>query len=150
MQCSQCRVFFFQHHYVGSYNLQRNYFDEYNTFPHLAYLQLSSYFIEWYKLPTGSPPPEVRNETLFYFYNSQPVNNTCPGDPLGPGSVNTDAEFPAEDMLYATVLLREAASLVMTSGAGEFNTFSSPYLMEHGAPVFVGVFRLPLVCIQCR
>ena len=30
-----------EHHYVGPYNLELNYFDPGNTFPHLAYLALS-------------------------------------------------------------------------------------------------------------
>ena len=56
------------------YNLERSpSYDRYNTFPHLAYLELSRHFIAWYKLPAGSPPPRVRpaDERLFYFYNLQ-------------------------------------------------------------------------------
>lgn len=94
-----------------------NFFDPDNTFPHLAYLELSAYFIRWYKSPPGSPAPVVLEETLFYFYDLQGINNTCVNDPLGPGVVNQDALFPSENALYATVLLRAAATLVMSSGA---------------------------------
>ena len=89
-----------EHHYVGPYNLQHYGYQRYNAFPHLAYLELSSYFIQWYKLPAGSPAPPITTEQLFYFYNLQPANNSCPGDPVGPGRfVLDDPEFPLEDRL---------------------------------------------------
>lgn len=55
-------------------------------FPHVAYLQLSAYFVQWYKAPAGSPPPPVsiEDEAIFYFYHLQPVHNRCPSDPVGP------------------------------------------------------------------
>eukprot|EP01047_Picozoa_sp_COSAG01_P062323 COSAG01_NODE_7908_length_2997_cov_10.717046_2_plen_378_part_00 len=50
-----------EHHYVGPYKLSKQKkvkcANPYNTFPHLAYLQLSSFFIEWYKQPAGSAAP---------------------------------------------------------------------------------------------
>eukprot|EP01044_Picomonas_judraskeda_P001878 COSAG03_NODE_120_length_12312_cov_15.216900_9_plen_352_part_00 len=89
-----------EHHYVGPYNLQHHGYQRYNAFPHLAYLELSAYFIQWYKLPAGSAAPPITTEQLFYFYNLQPANNSCPGDPLGPGRfVLDDPQFPLEDRL---------------------------------------------------
>ena len=78
-----------------------------NAFPHLAYLELSSYFIAWYKAPRGSPAPPVPldAERMFYFYNLQPVRNECPGDPVGPPQLNSDARYPTEDAIYVTLLL---------------------------------------------
>jgi hypothetical protein len=107
-----------EHHYVGPYNLDANYFDPYNTFPHLAYLKLSGYFISWYKLPSGSlaPPVLLAQEQLFYFYNLQPVSNACANDPVGPPTLSHDSAFPTEDKLYATMLLNSTATLVVTSG----------------------------------
>ena len=50
-----------EHHYVGPYNLQHHGYQRYNAFPHLAYLELSAYFIQWYKLPAGSAAPPYHN-----------------------------------------------------------------------------------------
>jgi hypothetical protein len=49
-----------------------------------------------YKQPAGSPAPAVVDEKLFWFYNLQPVNNSCTDDPLGPGSISIDDAFVAE------------------------------------------------------
>ena len=118
-----------EHHYVGPYNLVRNYFDKYNAFPHLAYLELSSYFIKWYKLPAGSDAPKILppDEKVFYFYNLQPANNSCPGDPTGPGRhVLNDTNYPVEDKLYATLLLNASAELSLTSGDAATQTVVLP------------------------
>ena len=55
------------------------------AFPHTAYLELSHYYIKWYKQPAGSTPPPVTpdEEGVFFFYNLQPVHNKCPGDYYG-------------------------------------------------------------------
>jgi hypothetical protein len=52
-----------EHHYVGPYNLVRDFWDPYNAHPHLAYLELSSYFIEWYvgMLSTSVPCSSIHN-----------------------------------------------------------------------------------------
>ncbi len=82
-----------EHHYLGPYNhtfwglVGENQPVWHTQFPHMAYLQLSAYFVQWYKAPAGSPPPPVteQEEAIFYFYHLQPVDNNCPDDPLGPG-----------------------------------------------------------------
>jgi hypothetical protein len=131
-----------EHHYVGPYNLHRYddklwpKYDKPNAYPHLAYLELSSYFIAWYKLPAGSPAPPVTEESLFYFYNLQPANNSCPGDPVGPPSINFhDPNFPIEDKLYATLLINSSAELTLTSGA------AAPVIFH--APVGLQSFEVP-------
>ena len=58
----------------------------------------------------------MTREQLYYFYNLQPVNNSCPGDQLGPPAVYQDTAFPPEDRLYATLLLNASAEVVLTSG----------------------------------
>lgn len=88
-----------EHHYLGPYN--HTYWGNaddrsitwHTRFPHDAYLELSRYFISWYKLPTGSAPPAVAagDEKLMYFYNLQPVNNSCPDDSTGPSNTITTA-----------------------------------------------------------
>ncbi len=120
-----------EHHYLGPYdftNWGRSavdwYLDPTSTFPHTGYLELSAYFARWYKLPAGSSAPAVtpKDEAVFYFYNLQPVHNPCPGDPRRPTNpvLNTtfvtDARYPAEDALYATVLLSRPANITLTTG----------------------------------
>jgi hypothetical protein len=119
-----------EHHYVGPYNHSLWGHDTRtgwqatngpNEYPHDAYLELSAHFIKWYKLPAGAPEPAIlpARESLFYFYNLQPVDNDCPGDPVGPlDKIRTDAAFPLEDAVYVTALLAFNATLRITSGAG--------------------------------
>jgi glucan endo-1,3-alpha-glucosidase len=79
---------------------------------------------EWYKQPPGSAAPAIVKEQLFYFYDLQPANNSCPGDPLGPGRhVVSDLKFPIEDMLYATLLLSAPANVFLTSGSAAPHSF---------------------------
>ena len=133
-----------EHHYVGPYNLGHLGYHRWNAFPHLAYLELSAYFIQWYKLPAGSPAPSITTEKLFYFYNLQPVNNSCPGDPLGPGRfVRLDARYPIENRLYATLLLNSSAELTLISGHGSPVTFrAAPGVVSFEAPRHPGRQRL--------
>ena len=161
-----------EHHYVGPYNLQHTGYHRYNAFPHLAYLELSAYLFEWYKRPPGAAAPVVAasQEKLFYFYNLQPWNNSCPvsaaagqlhvteiptvclqlsntcqGDSLGPGRfVVSDAAYPMDDKLYATLLVNATAVLSMTSGAAAEQTFwvASAGLHSFEVPRFPGAQRI--------
>eukprot|EP01047_Picozoa_sp_COSAG01_P010741 COSAG01_NODE_461_length_16698_cov_113.458160_3_plen_548_part_00 len=114
-----------EHHYVGPMN--NSYWGAvpaaphlvtHTDFPHMAYLELSSYFIKWYKSPAGSGAPVVAavDEAVFYFYNLQPVGNPCPLDQTGPDTIHATAEYPAEDAVYVTSLLAEPATLTITTG----------------------------------
>ena len=138
-----------EHHYVGPYNLQhgRGGIHGYNAFPHLAYLELSAYFIQWYKLPPGSVAPKITEEKVFFFYNLQPVNNSCPGDPEGQGRlVLSDPNFPLEDRLYATMLLNASAQLTLTSGNGAPRSFhATTGVVSFEVPRFHGAQRIKVM-----
>ena len=102
---------------------------------------------EWYKQPPGSPAPAITTEKLFYFYDLQPANNSCPGDPVGPGGhVVADPNFPIEDMLYATLLLNASAELSLTSGSAPEHTFDAgPGLVSFEVPRFPGAQLLKVM-----
>eukprot|EP01048_Picozoa_sp_COSAG05_P019606 COSAG05_NODE_3113_length_2315_cov_14.234206_1_plen_405_part_00 len=78
-----------EHHYLGPYNhtfwglAGENQPVWHTAYPHIAYLQLSRYFIRWYKQPHGSaaPPITVEDEAIFYFYNLQPVDKELQSHP---------------------------------------------------------------------
>ena len=166
---------------MPSDNLKHHGYQRYNAFPHLAYLELSSHFIEWYRRPPNSPAPgehsplgpfseaktfrrvtklfllgcvftavlcaEITTEKLFFFYNLQPANNSCPGDPLGPGRfVLADREFPLEDRLYATLQLNQSAELSLTSGRASARVFhAAPGINSFEVPRFPGRQRLKVM-----
>ena len=117
-----------------------------NLFPHVAFLSLSSYFIKWYKLPAGSPPPPISaaDEAVFYFYNLQSVNNSCPLDPVGPLSkITSDDAYPLEDAVYVTALLASDASISIRSGAAAPRTFTvSAGVVSVQAPALPGPQRI--------
>ena len=133
--------------HAPSDNLKHHGYQRYNAFPHLAYLELSSHFIEWYRRPPNSPPPEITTEKLFFFFNLQPANNSCPGDPLGPGRfVLADREFPLEDRLYATLQLNQSAELSLTSGSASARIFhAAPGISSFEVPRFPGRQRLKVM-----
>jgi len=65
-------------------------------------------------------------ESLYYFYNLQPVNNSCLGDPVGPLSKSEAPGYPLEDRVYATVLLATPANVSICSGGGGWASFALP------------------------
>ena len=146
-----------EHHYIGPYNKTLWGHDTVsgwdagsgpNLFPHQAYLDLSAYYIRWFKLPAGSPAPPVPpdDERLVYFYNLQPVNNSCPGDPVGPLSkIAGDAQYPLEDAVYVTALLAAPANISIFSGDNPPRTFAvGAGLADVQAPAAPGVQRFVL------
>ena len=82
------------------------------------------------------------DEPVFYFYNLQPVNNSCPGDPHGPPDLHSDREFPLEDALYATLLLAEPAELVLTSGVAT-GASGPPSVLRETAPAGLVSLQVP-------
>eukprot|EP00250_Pteridium_aquilinum_P019553 c24474_g1_i1 orf=152-1498(-) len=83
-------------------------------FPHLAYLDLAGrYFIPWYK--TGQQPTidSASKEALYIFYYTQSKE----------GSSVRNADL-LDDKVYATVLLFEAADVILSSGT-QSQTFSN-------------------------
>lgn len=59
-----------EHHYLGPYNhtfwgLAGEEQPVWHTeFPHMAYLELSAYFVRWFKLPAGSAAPDVTEDEV--------------------------------------------------------------------------------------
>jgi glucan endo-1,3-alpha-glucosidase len=75
---------------------------------HAGYLELSKYYITWYK--SGSQPA-IDRDALFYFYRIQPrdlmITNDIP--------VTWIAQY-VQDELFLTTMLKSPARLVVTSG----------------------------------
>jgi glucan endo-1,3-alpha-glucosidase len=75
---------------------------------HAGYLELSRYYIEWYK--TGKRP--LVKDALFYFYRVHPKDAVAKEDrPV------KSFHGPLEDVLYVTTMLTAPAELRVTSGA---------------------------------
>jgi glucan endo-1,3-alpha-glucosidase len=75
---------------------------------HSGYLELSKYYITWYK--TGYQPPIAR-DALFFFYRIQPrdlvITNDIPVTEISPY---------VQDELFLTTMLKSPAKLVVNSG----------------------------------
>ena len=83
--------------------------------PHGGYLELSKYYITWYK--NGQSPP-IDRDALFYFYRIHPKDLVITNDqPV------QDWSGEIEDSLFLTTMLTQPANLVVTSG-GVTNQFS--------------------------
>lgn len=149
-----------EHHYIGPYEITANggRLRQDQRWPHVGYLELSRYFIQWYKMPYGSPPPRivpgaVKNATsfpeqLFYFHNLQYIGNNCSEDPLRRPGYAFNARYPLEDRVYATTLLAAPANITIISGAnssgagGNATQFVLPAgLASVKAPVWPGYQR---------
>jgi hypothetical protein len=81
---------------------------------HGGYLELSKYYISWYK--TGRQPP-INQDSLYYFYRTHSTNaiasNTGPNDfPVTLFSNNGIVQ----DVIYTTTFLTSPAQLVVSSG----------------------------------
>jgi glucan endo-1,3-alpha-glucosidase len=87
---------------------------------HAGYLELSRYFIEWYK--TGKKPA-VKQEGLFFFHRTHPKDAVVAGDK----PVEARAGV-IEDVLYVTTLTNVAAELRVTTGG----TASAPLPVQQG------------------
>lgn len=104
---------------------------------HAGYLELSRYFIEWYK--TGQQPA-VRQEGLFFFYRTHPKDSVVGGD--APVEVREGA---VEDVLYVTTLTNAAAELrVTTGGVAAAPVPVAPGLRHHRIPFKPGAQRFEL------
>jgi glucan endo-1,3-alpha-glucosidase len=77
---------------------------------HAAYLELSKYYIAWYK--TGQEPP-IDRDALFYFYRTHPKNAVA-SDPKD-APVTSFGGDP-QDVIYSTVFLTGPAQLEIDSG----------------------------------
>jgi len=83
--------------------------------PHGGYLELSKYYITWYK--TGMAPP-IDRDALFYFYRIHPKDLVITND-----VAVQDWSGEIEDSLFLTTMLTQPANLVVTSG-GVTNQYS--------------------------
>jgi len=85
------------------------------VYSHVAYLDASRYYIDWYK--TGKQPT-IAKDRLFYFYRVEPKSAT--------GKELTETEIARgikvngveklKDSVFATVFLTKAATLTLSSG----------------------------------
>jgi glucan endo-1,3-alpha-glucosidase len=81
---------------------------------HAGYLELSKYYISWYK--NGFVAPPIDRDALFYFYRIAPLNLVITND------VPVTAMSPYEsDLIYLTTMLKSPATLVVTSGGVQTN-----------------------------
>lgn len=95
-------------------------------YSHAGYLELSKYFINWYK--TGQQPP-ITQDALFYFYRTSPNSATATdtNDTIHPQCWGgTDCP----DNIYNTLLLTAPAQLIVCSG-GTLTTNSVPAGLSH-------------------
>jgi glucan endo-1,3-alpha-glucosidase len=75
---------------------------------HAGYLELSKYYITWYK--RGAQPP-IDRDALFYFYRIHPKDLVITNDV----PVTWVSQY-VQDELYLTTMLKSPATLVVTSG----------------------------------
>jgi hypothetical protein len=83
---------------------------------HVAYLDASRYYIEWFK--TGKPPA-ITEDDLFYFYRLHPARlpiTVNPADETG-GRGSPQGADSLLDHLFVTVFLTAPAQLSLHSGA---------------------------------
>ncbi len=95
---------------------------------HAGYLELSRYYIQWYKL--GKQPP--LKDALFYFYRLHPKDAVAKEDrPV------TAFHGPVEDVLYVTTMMTAPAELHVTSGSTK---------TVHPLKAGVQHLRIPFLC----
>ena len=95
---------------------------------HAGYLELSRYYIEWYK--TGKQPP--LKDALFYFYRLHPMDAVAKEDrPV------KSRQGPVQDVLYVTTMMTAPAQLHVTSG-----TTKTVNLLQPG----IQHLRIPFAC----
>ena len=78
--------------------------------PHVGYLELSKYYIEWYK--TGTKP-EINTNSIYYFYRTHPKDINTSMDPLGPVYKRIGN---LEDVIYLTTITKDILKVRVTSG----------------------------------
>jgi hypothetical protein len=85
--------------------------------PHVAYLDASRYYIDWYK--TGRRP-EITRDSLYFFYRLHPRDRDATiafDGMLGTGKPRGAREL--KDSVFVTLMLKEPASLVISSGSSK-------------------------------
>lgn len=96
---------------------------------HAGYLELSRYYIEWYK--TGKPP--LLKDALFYFYRVHPKDAVAKKDrPV------KSFHGPVQDVLYVTTMMTAPAELQVTSGGTKSTHLLKPGIQHLRIPFFCG------------
>jgi glucan endo-1,3-alpha-glucosidase len=96
---------------------------------HVAYLDASRYYIEWFK--TGKPPA-ISEDNLFYFYRLHPARlpiTVNPADETG-GRGSPQGADSLLDHLFVTMFLTAPAQLSLHSGATS-KTYDLPAGVHH-------------------
>ena len=110
---------------------------------HVAYLDASRYYIEWFK--TGKPPAISKDE-LFYFYRLHPASlpiTVNPADETG-GHGRPQGADALLDHLFVTVFLTAPAQLTLHSGDTS-KVFDLPAGVHHvSMPFASGIQRFVL------
>jgi hypothetical protein len=110
---------------------------------HVAYLDASRYYIEWFK--TGMPPA-ISADNLFYFYRLHPATLPITVNPADEAAghgrpIGADA---LRDHLFVTAFLTAPAQLTLHSGAAS-KTFDLPAGVQHvSMPFEPGIQRFVL------
>ncbi|PRP75351.1 putative kinesin K39 [Planoprotostelium fungivorum] len=105
--------------------------DDCKPYPHLAYLNITSYFIQWYK--TGSEP-QIEKETVSVFYRGSSKDAKAPGDGIGP--LQNQQAF--SDDFYLVTLLRSPARVTVHSGSATQTFDAQPGLNQFSLPFAEG------------
>ena len=114
------------------------------NYSHVAYLDASRYYIDWFK--TGRPP-RITQDRLFYFYRMEP--KAASGRQFAPdeaqrGMKTISGADALEDNMYVTCFLTRPARLTVHSG-DTARTFAVPAGVQHVAmPFDLGAQRFTL------
>jgi glucan endo-1,3-alpha-glucosidase len=99
-------------------------------YSHAGFLQLSKYYITWYK--TGQPPP-INQTAVFYFYRTHSTNAVAANDiPV------TVFRGDVADTLYATVFVNAPAQLEIISGTNSSTNAVGPGITHVRMPFAPG------------
>lgn len=100
------------------------------NYSHVAYLDASRYYIDWFK--TGVQPP-ITKDRLFYFYRPEPksaVGQHLTRSEIERGVQNIQGVVALQDKLFVTTFLTAPAKLTIYSGR-KVQTFDLPTGIQH-------------------
>jgi hypothetical protein len=100
-----------------------------SAYSHVAYLDASRYYIEWYK--TGKKP-KIKRDELYYFYRVEP--KSAKGKELmsyeKSKGMKVDGVEKLQDRVFTTVFLTKSATLTITCGS-QRQVFELPAGVQH-------------------
>lgn len=103
--------------------------------PHVGYLELSKYFIQWYK--TGIQP-SINTNSIYFFYRTHHKDIVALSDSLGPVSKRIG---DLEDVIYLTTITKDALEIRVTSGVTQKTLQTLPGISHNRIPFTVGEQR---------